>query len=143
MLRLAMIFVTNVSLSWFLEGVLSVGEDETTGMYGWRRDGWLLGVPRPNGLSMLIDLAVSKTLGLEGPWVRTVSCECLHRGKDGEFNLAVLMFEVELSLLGELIELSEGLAFSRADVVFLTLLTLRKSSSPGTMVGSDVSSDSS
>ena len=79
---------------------MSVGEDETTGMYGWRSDGQLLGVPRPNGLSMLIDLAVSETLGLEGPWVRTVSRECLTRGKDGEFNSAVLMFGVELSLLG-------------------------------------------
>jgi hypothetical protein len=60
------------------------------GVYGWRRDGRFLGVPQPNGIPMLIDLAVPETSGLRESGVRAVSRECLTRDKDGELNSAVL-----------------------------------------------------
>ena len=118
-------------------------EDETIGVYGWRCDGRFLGVPQPNGIPMLIDLAVPETSGLRESGVRAVSRECLTRDKDGELNSAVLMLGAETLFPGRSNEPSEGLTSPCVDVVFLTLLTLRRSSDSDVIVSSEISSGSS
>ncbi|KAH8623288.1 hypothetical protein IG631_21767 [Alternaria alternata] len=92
---------------------------------------------------MLIDLAVSETSGLRESGMQAVSRECLPRGKDGELNSAVLMLGAETLFPGRSNEPSEGPTSPFVDVVFLTLLTLRRSSDSDVIVSSEISSGSS